>query len=288
MMRIALCNEVINNRSFAEQCVFAAEVGYDGLELAPFTFTEDPTRLTSQVLAAMRASLEDAGICMTGFHWLLERPAGLSITARDESIRRKTVEVMKCLIDQCAFLGGRYLVHGSPRQRIVEPGDTKADALERAEACFAAVADVARSAGVIYCVEPLPRTKTPIINTLEEAAQLVRNVSSPAIRSMLDCRACMLTEESQLLDLVKEWVPKGLIAHVHLNEATGEVPGNSEFKFSSLLETLDSLQYSGDVSVEPFNLRPVQDAALGRAIGYLRGIQEVLEIRGRGQANRLP
>jgi D-psicose/D-tagatose/L-ribulose 3-epimerase len=36
-MRIALCNEVIATLPFERQCEFAAALGYDGLEIAPFT-----------------------------------------------------------------------------------------------------------------------------------------------------------------------------------------------------------------------------------------------------------
>ena len=36
-MLISLCNEVIRELSFPQQCEFARKVGYDGLEIAPFT-----------------------------------------------------------------------------------------------------------------------------------------------------------------------------------------------------------------------------------------------------------
>ena len=42
-MRIALCNEVIAAMPFERQCAFARSVGYDGIEIAPFTLTDEPT-----------------------------------------------------------------------------------------------------------------------------------------------------------------------------------------------------------------------------------------------------
>ena len=36
-MRIALCNEVLAGISLERQCDIAAHLGYDGLEIAPFT-----------------------------------------------------------------------------------------------------------------------------------------------------------------------------------------------------------------------------------------------------------
>src|SRR4029077_17312211 len=42
LMRISLCNEVVRELSFERQCAFARAVGYDGLEIAPFTLGQDP------------------------------------------------------------------------------------------------------------------------------------------------------------------------------------------------------------------------------------------------------
>src|SRR3990172_8138275 len=108
-MRIALCNEVIAPMPFPQQCVYAAKLGYDGLEIAPYTLSDEPHRMGAAQIAAARAAAADAGIAVTGLHWLLLKPAGLSISTQNESTRKKTVDVMLALVDQCAELGGRYL-----------------------------------------------------------------------------------------------------------------------------------------------------------------------------------
>src|SRR5206468_2472703 len=43
-MKLSLCNEVIRDLPFERQCELAAELGYEGLELAPFTFGEETYR----------------------------------------------------------------------------------------------------------------------------------------------------------------------------------------------------------------------------------------------------
>src|SRR6185436_8280400 len=109
---------------FPRQCEYAAKLGYDGLEIAPYTLSEAPHRIGSAQIAAARSAAEDCGIAVTGLHWLLVKPHGLSISSKDAGVRKKTLEVMLALIDLCAELGGRYLVHGSPHQRRIEPGET--------------------------------------------------------------------------------------------------------------------------------------------------------------------
>ena len=70
-MKIALCNEVVRDLEFAEQCAFAAELGYDGIELAPFTLGEEPHLISAEERARLRRAASDAGIAIVSLHWLL-------------------------------------------------------------------------------------------------------------------------------------------------------------------------------------------------------------------------
>ena len=278
-MRIALCNEVIAPMPFPAQCEYAAKLGYDGLEIAPYTLSEEPHRMGTARIAAARAAAEDAGIAVTGLHWLLVKPAGLSISTKDETVRQKTVDVMLALIDTCAELGGKYLVHGSPQQRRIEPGETRAAAMARAQAAFAAVAERAQKAGVVYCIEALAAESTPLINTLEEAARMVQQINSSSVRTMLDCSAAGRMEKEPLGALIERWVPKGVIAHVQVNDRNRRGPGQGEQRFAPLFAALKRNRYAGDIAVEPFDYVPDGPGAAARAIGYLRGILEALEER---------
>lgn len=278
-MRIALCNEVIAPMPFPQQCEYAAKLGYDGLEIAPYTLTEEPHRMGAAQIAAARAAAEDAGIAVTGLHWLLLKPAGLSISTKDEAARRKTIDVMAALIDLCAELGGKYLVHGSPHQRRIDPGETRAAALARAKDSFAAIAERAQQAGVVYCIEPLSNEQTPLINTLDEAAAMVEAIASPAVRSMLDCSSAGRMEKAPLGALVDQWLPKRVIAHVQVNDRNRRGPGQGEQRFAPLFASLRKHKYAGDVAVEPFDYVPDGPGAAARAIGYIKGILEAIDER---------
>lgn len=278
-MRIALCNEVIAPMPFPKQCEYAAKLGYDGLEIAPYTLSDEPHRLGAAQLAAARAAAADAGVAITGLHWLLIKPPGLSISTRDDAVRKRTVDVMLAYVDQCAELGGRYLVHGSPQQRRVESGDTRAAAMARAQQSFAAVAERAERAGVIYCIEPLSSDQTPLINTLEEAAAMVRAIGSRSVRTMLDCSSAGRMETAPLAALVDSWLPNGMIAHVQVNDRNRRGPGQGEQRFAPLIAALVRHGYAGDIAVEPFDYVPDGPGAAARAIGYIKGILEALQER---------
>jgi sugar phosphate isomerase/epimerase len=272
-MRISLCNEVLAPLDFERQCVLAAALGYDGLEIAPFTLGDDPTRLSAAHKADLRRAASEAGIAITGLHYLMRAPARLSITSPDAAQRERSVDVMRALCGLCAELGGAILVHGSPDQRVLDPGDEE-NGRKRGAACFAAVADAAREAGVTYCVEPLARNQTVFINTVQEAADIVRQINSPHLRTMIDCSAAGQTEAEPVDALIRRWLPTGLIAHIHFNDPNRRGPGEGALAFGPILRALRESGYRGDASIEPFVYKPDGPACAARGIGYIRGILE--------------
>lgn len=276
-MKISLCNEVLRDLPFPAQCQRAATLGYSGLELAPFTLGEEPHRLSADQRTQLRRAAVDAGIAITGLHWLLLTPPGLSITAADASVRQTTIEVLKRLVDLCADLGGKVLVHGSPGQRQVKADEDPPEAWNRARDLWATVAGQAAQAGVLYCIEPLAAQDTNFINTIGAAVDMMEAVGNPCLRTMLDTRAASHAESASLPQLVDQWLPSGAIAHVHLNDPSGLAPGQGALQFGPILQALQRHRYQGLVSVEPFEYRPDGSTAAARAIGYLQGVLEGLD-----------
>jgi D-psicose/D-tagatose/L-ribulose 3-epimerase len=273
-MRISLCNEVLRELDFAGQCVLAKGLGYDGLELAPFTLSDEPQRLPYGRRTELRRIAEDTGLAITGLHWLLLVPEGLSITSDQYGERMRAVEVMRSLIELCADLGGEVLVHGSPGQRRIAPGQSPDAALAHATECFAAIAEDAGKAGVTYCIEPLAPSETPLINRVEEAAAIVRTIDSPAVRTMIDTCAAGNAEPQPIPDLIDRWLPGGQVAHIHLNDPNRRAPGQGELRFGPILAALQRQGYAGIASVEPFVYEPDGPTSAARAMGYLKGLLE--------------
>ena len=275
-MLISLCNEVIRDLPLPQQFEFARKVGYDGLEIAPFTLGPEPHLLPADHRAEVRKMAGDAGLPITGLHYLMLAPAGLSITSSDSAQRARTIDVMRRLCDLAADLGARVLVHGSPAQRQLEPGK-EAEGRKYGMECFAAVADAARQAGVIYCIEPLAPPEAQFITTVEEAAAIVRSIASPSVRTMIDCSAAGRSESRPIPDLIRQWLPTGLIAHIHFNDPNRRGPGEGDLTFGAILEALADAGYQGMASVEPFVYEPDGPSCAARAIGYLRGLLEAQE-----------
>jgi D-psicose/D-tagatose/L-ribulose 3-epimerase len=273
-MRIALCNEVLADMPLERQCDYAARLGYDGLEIAPFTLHASPEKISTAQAAKIRATVEASGLVVTGLHWLLVKPEGLSLTDPDATVRARTLEVMVHLVGLCAELGGAVLVHGSPKQRQVAPGETHTVALARLRDALAQVALAAARVGVIYCIEPLSRKETELVNTVAEAAELVRSINHPNLKTMIDCSAAGLTETESIPSLIDRWLPTGLIAHLQVNDPNRRGPGQGEMKFAPILAALKRHNYAGTIAVEPFDYLPDGAGAAAFSIGYLRGLLE--------------
>lgn len=273
-MKIALCNEVVRELDLAAQAEFARNLGYDGLEIAPFTLDHAPHRLPAARRREVRAQVEDAGLRVTGLHWLLVTPDGLSITAPDEAVRQRTLDVVRGLIELCRELGGSYLVHGSPKQRAATGGQGVDDARARAAETFGRIAPHAEQADVVYLIEPLAPAETAVINTVAEAAAIVDAVGSSALRTMVDTCAAGQAEDQPVADLLGHWLPSGRIGHIHLNDPNRQAPGQGELRFGPILHALQRLGYNGWCAVEPFVYRPDGRTSAARAIGYLKGLLE--------------
>jgi D-psicose/D-tagatose/L-ribulose 3-epimerase len=275
-MRIALCNEVLRGMPLEGQCEYAAALGYDGLEIAPFTLGDFPERISTAEAAKIRRVVEASGLVVSGLHWLLVKPEGLSLTDPDRTVRGRTIEVMIRLTMLCAELGGTVLVHGSPAQRQIAAGESHAGALARVRDGLAEAAVAAAKAGVIYCIEPLSRRQTPLVNTVAEAADLVRSIDQSHLRTMIDCCAAGLDEADSIPDLIDRWLPTGLIAHIHFNDPNRRGPGQGDMKFAPVLAALMRHHYAGTIAMEPFEYVPDGPAAAAHAAGYLRGLREAL------------
>jgi D-psicose/D-tagatose/L-ribulose 3-epimerase len=202
----------------------------------------------------------------------------LSITTADGAVRSQTVDVMRALIDLCAELGGVYLVHGSPAQRRIPPGDTRNAALARATECWARAGEHARTVGVTYCIEPLSRDQTDLVNTVAEAVALVDKIGNPALRTMLDTCSAGLAETESIPAIITRYVGSGHVAHVQVNDRNRRGPGEGNDTFAPIFRALAESRYSGVVAAEPFVYAPDGRACAARSIGYIRGILEPLEV----------
>jgi sugar phosphate isomerase/epimerase len=273
-MKIAICNELFKGWDIEKIFAYAAHLGYDGVELAPFTMGETALDISGPARKSIREAAEKAGIEIVGLHWLLVKPEGLYINHPDAGIRKKTQSYLKALIDLCGDLGGKVLVHGSPQQRTVKEGWEPAEAWKRAQETFQICAAAAQSRDVFYCLEALTTADTNFINTIDEALRMVTEIDHPNFQTMFDCRSIHASAGSELPKVLRRALATGKLRHVHVNDPNGRGPGFGDLQFTSLLKILHEADYSGYISVEVFDFAPDPRTIAARSLGYLQGILE--------------
>jgi len=275
-MKISICNELFEGWDIERILDYTAQLGYDGVELAPFTLGETATDISAAARKKIRTAAENAGIEIVGLHWLLVKPEGLYINHPDAAIRARTQNYLKELINLCGDLGGKVLVHGSPNQRSVKPEWDPAEAWKYAKETFQICGEAARERDVFYCLEALTTADTNFINSIDEALEMVAEVDQPHFQTMLDCRSIYAGVKSELPRVLQAALDTGKLKHVHVNDPNGRGPGFGRLQFAPLLRILQEADYSGYVSVEVFDFKPDPQTIAARSLGYLHGICETL------------
>ena len=255
--RHSLCNEIFHppgvasEYTFEEACRKIREIGYAGIEVAPFTLSDEPRTIPAAERNRLREVIVNEGLEFVGLHWLMLSPKGLHVTTPDDALRERSWTHVRHLIDLCADLGDKgVMVFGSPGQRNTTGSSTVEDATKRFRDGFADVAKQAEERGVTVLVEALPRAQSNVVNTLAEAVEIVKYCGSPAIQTMFDSHNAADEIEPHGDVVRKHWQ---WIRHVHVNEMDGKHCGRGDYDFKSLLQVLADNQYKGWVSLEAFD-----------------------------------
>ena len=269
-MRFAICNELFEGWPLERVLEYCAGVGYDGVEIAPFTLAEDIRQMPPSRARELRRAADGAGIGIVGLHWLLRSPAGLSINGPDQAARENTRAFMFALIRLCRELGGDVLVFGSPAQRSVGQGDTYEGAWARSVEAFKVCGEEADRRGAVIALEPLTTKETNFLTSAQETVRLIKAVDCPAVRLHLDVKAMVGGERK-----APEWVIlefKDYLAHFHANDANLRGPGFGDTDFVPIAKALREAGYGGYVSVEVFDFKPDPETIATRSLAYLHKV----------------
>lgn len=266
-MKFAICNETFQDWPFDKAFAFAAECGYTGIEIAPFTVAQYATQITAAQRTEIRRQADAAGLEVIGLHWILAKTEGFHVTTPDREVRRKTSEYLSHLARLCADVGGKILVFGSPAQRSLLPGVTREQALENAAEVFSAALPAFEENDVTVALEPLGPQETNFLMTAAETVELAQRIGSSHVRLHLDCKA-MATESQPIPELIRRYHP--FTAHFHANDPNRQGPGFGDLDFVPIFQALGEADYRGWVSVEVFDYTPGIERLARESLTYMQ------------------
>ncbi len=269
MIKLGICNELFEGWDFAQVCAVVKSLGYDGLELAPFTLSPLITDLSRERRDELRRIVADSGLETIGLHWLLARTEGFYLTSPDRSVRIATGDYLVELAQATRDLGGSLMVLGSPKQRNLLPGVDLATARAYAAEVLARIMPELEGLAVDLCFEPLAASETDFINTCDEALELIARVGSPRLKLHLDVKAQSGETGATVAELFRR---HGAIAgHVHVQDVNLRGPGMGTVDFGPIMRALLEAGYDRYASVEVFDYSPGVLETARQSIACLRG-----------------
>jgi sugar phosphate isomerase/epimerase len=264
--RYAICNETFQGWDHARVCRFVADLGYQGLELAPFTLAPRITDVSPERRQELRRQAEECGLQILGLHWLLAKTEGLHLTSADEPTRRRTADYLAELARCCRDLGGDILVFGSPAQRRIPAGATRAQAADYAIDTFRRCAPVFSDSGVRLCLEPLSPPDADFLNTAAEAVELLDRLNHPNFVLHLDVKA--MSTDGPAPDLIRKYASR--LGHFHANDSNLRGPGFGSTDFVPIFQALKDVNYRGWVSVEVFDYTPDPETIARESLRHMK------------------
>jgi sugar phosphate isomerase/epimerase len=213
-MRLAISNiawDVAEDEAIA---ALLHRFGVDAIDVAPGKYFPEPVKATEGEITQVKRWWSQRSIEITGMQALLFGTTGLNVFG-PPAVQDAMLQHLAAVCRICAGLGATRLVFGSPKNRD-RTGLSDQQAMDVAVPFFRRLGDIARSYGVLICLEPNPSCYgANFMTTSAETAQVVRQVSHPAVRMQLDTGALTLNGEvpaAVLQDCA------GLIGHVHASE----------------------------------------------------------------------
>lgn len=273
-MKYAFCNEMFGDEPFESAWTAARELGYTGVEIAPFTLLPsdgafDVNDVSAQRRGEVKRLAADVGLEIVGLHWLLAKTDGYYLTSPNPQVRLDTGKYLQSLATLCAELGGKIMVLGSPQQRNLLPGVSYTDAETYAAEVLLHAMPVCEDLGVTIALEPLGPAEGDFLLTANQAMQLAQRVDSPSCRLQLDVKA-MASEKFSPDTIIREHADA--LVHFHANDPNLLGPGMGEVEYGPIFEALRDVEYEGWVSVEPFRYEPNAFVVAERSITYMREI----------------
>ena len=246
-----------------------AAFGYDVIEVC----IEDPRLVTAEGLAhhAERTGLA-IGICGAF-------GPDRDVSSGDPALSRAGIAYLEQCIDIAAAVGSPHVAGPmyapTGQTRMLTPDERTAQR-KRAASALRAAADYAGERGVALAIEPLNRFETDLINTTEQALELVELIGADNVGLLIDTFH-MNIEEKNIGDAVRLAGPK--VFHVQVSENDRGTPGSGHVAWEEFFAALDDIDYQGQIVVESFLPTVVE---IARAVSLWRPVAESMDALAEG------
>lgn len=215
------------------------------------------------------------------------------LSASDAAVRRSTGAYLRRCVEIAASVGSRVVAGPmyAPVGQLWRIDTTERSALlARVAEGLRPVADYAQSLGVRLALEPLNRFETSLINTVDQALEVVELVDSPSLGVCLDTFHLNIEEKDPA---AAARAAGRHVAHVQACGTDRGIPGLDQFGWARFMAALGDVAYTGPVCIESFTAdnaslarsasvwRPLAPSADALAVEGLAFLRRVVGVKGR-------
>ncbi len=249
----------------ADAFALARECGYDAVELHP-RYAAD---LDAEAVIKLKAKYE-LGIPTLGTG-MIAGEDGLTLSNPDPAVRRQAIARISEHIQLAAQVGSAVTI-GLVRGRL----GRGAERASRRKFMVEGVGECCRLAaplGVTVFLEPLNRYETDDLLTLDQGAEVIRELGVSNLRVLADTFHMNIEERDIAASLRRNAT---VLGHVHLVDSNRGVPGHGHTEFPSILRALCDIQYQGYLC---FEVLPIPDSRQAAQDG-IRTVRKMLKALG--------
>jgi D-psicose/D-tagatose/L-ribulose 3-epimerase len=192
-------------------------------------------------------------------------PSSRDLVVDDPAIVAATDEYIRGCIDVAARIGAGVVcgpIYASVGRTWLLEADDRRETIARLVANLRPLADEATARGVVLALEPLNRFETSLINTVDQALEVVEAVDSPGLGIALDTFHMSIEEKDPAAAIVRAG-PR--LAHFQASGSDRGAPGNDHLDWPAIAEAIARVGYGGPICIESFTSEN-QAIARGAAI----------------------
>jgi D-psicose/D-tagatose/L-ribulose 3-epimerase len=212
-------------------------------------------------------------------------PATRDLVVDDPAVVAATTDYLRGCIDLAARVGASTVggpIYASVGRTWHLDADERRKTIARLVDNLAPLAEAAAAQGVVLAMEPLNRFETSLINTVDQALEVVDAVDSPGLGLLLDTFH-MNIEEKNPAAAIRRAGPR--LAHFQASGSDRGAPGNDHVDWDSIAAAIVDVGYQRPICIESFtsenetiaraaaiwrHLEPTQDAIAIDGIAFLR------------------
>jgi D-psicose/D-tagatose/L-ribulose 3-epimerase len=218
------------------------EWGFDFVEIA----VEDPDQINPSLI---RKALDDHGLKCRSVCAATGPGRDLRGNRKEQIV---ALEYIKKLIEIAPVLGSSLVagpIYSSVGRAELVPEEEKPKQWITVVKNLQLLAADAEKANVRLAIEPLNRYETDLINTCDQALDLIKDVGSDALQIHLDVFHMNIEEKDPALAIVKAG---SKLALLHASGSDRGTPGGDQINWERIFVALDKINYKGDIVIESF------------------------------------